>query len=68
MEPIYRSTCPHCGHVNVGRCYSAPSSRPEVIVCDVDAGGCDEPYAVRLRVDVVVADTFKLEKAKAKAR
>ena len=41
--------CPHCGTANNVQ----PQSRPQIVLCDTEGGGCDRYFAVQVDTTVV---------------
>jgi hypothetical protein len=53
------TTCPYCGFRN-GNTLRIDTGRLQLLTCDVERGGCDRTYAVRVSV-VVMGRELKIE-------
>jgi hypothetical protein len=42
-----RVSCPHCGFKTVINLDDWSTLRPIIVICDMDEGGCDMPFAVQ---------------------
>ena len=54
----YRSECPYCGHVNAVTCQ--PYVYGHLIVCCLEEGGCDQPYMIKVQIEVEV-ESYAIE-------
>lgn len=57
----YPVVCPYCGFQNTIRSLSPTKTERTLVLCDCDAGGCDQYFAVFARTRVEV-DTVPLAK------
>jgi hypothetical protein len=58
---IFREViCPYCKHVNRFKIGTEAYQPPEVVTCDVDEGGCDKDFVIKVYVDVDIK-TLKIE-------
>lgn len=46
-----RIRCPYCGTDGY---YSITDSRPFVVLCDIESGGCDKYFAAKVRMFAIV--------------
>ncbi len=44
------SKCPYCWHTNNNKLKKSPY--PQLVVCDIDEGGCDKAYAIEIEVNI----------------
>lgn len=51
--------CPYCGFTN-NAFIEKDYWRSRVIICDIDAGGCEKEFVVRTKKEIT-AETFKIE-------
>lgn len=59
LEVRVRVRCPYCGWKQWE--YLKPSSAyPQQVICDLEEGGCDNLYAVRIKTQTLVTDTYEL--------
>ena len=60
METKIEVTCPYCGYKNtITRAIHAHNKR-DIILCDIEEGGCDKYFVYRPMVKIH-ADVWKIE-------
>ena len=54
--------CPYCGFEQMARAH--PQWFKQVVTCDLEEGGCDRDYVVRVAIQAVVTETYRMEEVK----
>lgn len=55
MQIFFPARCPYCGHDNKFMAtMDEPKTRLIVYTCDIEEGGCDQPFVVSLELKPVV--------------
>ena len=62
IETTIISKCPYCKNVNTTTEYIRQFDKmyQSIIMCDVDEGGCDQPYTTEYYVKIVVENSKKI--------
>ena len=60
MQAKIKIECPYCGH---GNSVEINTHTPEVLVCDIDCGGCDREFLVKPKV-VIECEVYTMERKK----
>ena len=58
QEMNVRTNCPYCGFEN--HSLLVQTYRPQIVVCNIDEGGCDRAYAVEFDV-IIEATTYEIK-------
>lgn len=58
MNVFFTADCPYCGHRNKFTMEKegmiAPIVKMAIYTCDIEEGGCDQPFVVGLKLEPVV--------------
>lgn len=52
MTFIRKVSCPYCGHTNTVRIDRNSFEQREIVICDIEDGGCDKEFAVLIKTEI----------------